>query len=181
MTGRYSPLPPGLYTGIFVSDKVYEDQCQLHSYPVYQSVTQGIAACHLKCTPEYQSATESEDLPATLYPELSVTNLGYTLGVYRSPGISVSDKVYEDLSATLFPSVSVPGYNSLSAGMFLEYRSATKYMKTCQILCTPVYHSVYQSMVQGMEGLEFMLEYQNIYKYGWNIVICGKSCLVMIV
>ena len=54
----YSGLSPGLYTGISVSDKVYEDQCQLHCYPVYQSVTQGIAACHLKCTPEYQSATK---------------------------------------------------------------------------------------------------------------------------
>ena len=111
-----------------------------------------------------------EDLPATLYPDVSVSNLVYTLGVYRSTGISVSDKVYEDLSATLFPGVSVSnlGYNGLSPGMFLEYWSATKYMKTCQILCTPEYHSVYQSMMQGVECLEFMLEYQIIYKYGLN-------------
>ena len=54
----YSGLSPGLYTGISVSDKVYEYQCQLHCYPVYQSVTQGVVACHLKCTPEYQSATK---------------------------------------------------------------------------------------------------------------------------
>ena len=38
-------------------------------------------------------------------------------------------------------------------------------MKTCQILCTPEYHSVYQSMMQDMECLEFMLDYQHIYKY----------------
>ena len=49
---------PGLYTGISVSDKVYEGQCQLHCYPEYQSVTQGIVAYHLKCAPEYQSATK---------------------------------------------------------------------------------------------------------------------------
>ena len=54
----FSSLSPGLYTGISVSDKVYEDQCQLQCYPVYQSVTQDIAACQLKCTPEYQSATK---------------------------------------------------------------------------------------------------------------------------
>ena len=109
-----------------------------------------------------------EDLPATLYPDVSVSNLGYTHGVYRSIGISVSDKVYEDLSATLFPGVSIsnPGYNDLSPVMFLEYRPATKYMKTCQILCISEYHSVNQSMMQGMESLEFMLEYQYIYKYG---------------
>ena len=124
-----------------------------------------------------------EDLPATLYPDVSVSNLGYTLGVYRSTGISISDKVYEDLSATLFPGVSVsnPGYNDLSAGMFLEYRSATKYMKTFQILCTPAYYSVSQSMMQGMEGLEFMLEYQHIYKYGlkhylWKVMF-SDDCL----
>ena len=35
----YSGLSSGLYTGISVSDKVYEDQCQLHCYPVYQSVS----------------------------------------------------------------------------------------------------------------------------------------------
>ena len=98
--------------------------------------------------------------------------------MYRSTGISVSDKVYEDLSGTLFPSVSVSnlGYNSLSPGMFLEYQSATKYMKTCLILCTLEYHSVNQSMMQGMEGLEFMLEYQHIYKYGlkhylWKVML----------
>ena len=56
----YSGLSPGLYTGRSISDKVYEDQCKLHCYmyPVYQSITQGIAACHLKCTPEYQSTTK---------------------------------------------------------------------------------------------------------------------------
>ena len=43
-------------------------------------------------------------------------------------------------------------------------------MKTCQILCTLEYHSVYQSMMQGMEGLQFMLEYQHIYTY------CLKHC-----
>ena len=101
--------------------------------------------------------------------------------MYRSTGILVSDKVYEDQSGTLFPSVSVSnlGYNSLSPGMFLEYQSATKYMKTCQILCTLEYHSVNQSMMQGMEGLEFMLEYQHIYKYGLKH-ICGKLWKVML-
>ena len=122
----YSILSPGLYTGISVSDKVYEDQCQLYCYPVYQSVTQGRAACHLKCTPKYRTCEKVyEDLPATLYLDASVSKLGYTLGVYKSTRISVSDKVYEDLSATLFPCVSVSnlGYNGLSPGMFLEYRS----------------------------------------------------------
>ena len=81
--------------------------------------------------------------------------------MYRSTGISVSDKVYEDLSATLFPSVSVSnlGYNGVSPGMFLEYHSPKKYMKTCQILFNLEYYSVNQSIMQGMEGLEFMLEY----------------------
>ena len=71
-----------------------------------------------------------EDLPATLYPNVSVSNLGYTLGVQWSTGISVSNKVYKDVSATLSPgvSVSVPGYNGLIAGMFLEYGLSTKYM-----------------------------------------------------
>ena len=36
--------------------------------------------------------------PAFLFPfSISVSNLGYTFGVYRSTVISVSDKVYEDL------------------------------------------------------------------------------------
>ena len=99
-------------------------------------------------------SVSDKGLPATLYPDVTVSNLGYILRVYRSTGISVSDKVYEDLSGTLFPSVSVSnlGYNSLSPGMFLEYHSATKYMKICQILCTLEYHLVNQSMMQGMEG-----------------------------
>ena len=64
----------------------------------------------------------------------------------------------------------------------MEHRSATKYMKTCQILCTPEYHSVYQSMTQGREGLEFMLEYQHIYMYGlkhsclWKVML-SDDCL----
>ena len=65
-----------------------------------------------------------------LHCTLYVSNLGYTLGVYRSTGISVSDKVYEDLSATVFPGVSAsnPGYNSLSPGMFfLVYFVADRY------------------------------------------------------
>ena len=49
--------------------------------------------------------------------------------------------------------------------MFLEYLSATKYILTCQVLCTPVCDSVYQSMMQRMEGQEFKLEYQHICKY----------------
>ena len=104
--------------------------------------------------------------------------------MYRSAGISVSDKVYEDLSATLFPGVSVsnPGYNGVSPGMFLEYRSTIKYMKTFQILCIPESHLVYQSMMQGMEGLAFMLEYQHFYKYGlkhcylWKVMF-SDDCL----
>ena len=59
----------------------------------------------------------------TSYTELRcISNLVFTLGVYRSTGISVSDKVYKDLSARLFPVVtgSNPGYNSLSPGMFLS-------------------------------------------------------------
>ena len=110
----------------------------------------------------------NEDLTITLYPDVSVSNLRYTLGVNRSTLISVSDKVYEDLSATLFPGVSVSntGYNGLSPGMFLKYWSVTKYMKTCPVVCTPEYNSVYQSMMQSMEGLEFILEYLHIYKYG---------------
>ena len=54
----YSGLSPGLYTGKSVSDKVYEDQCHLHCYLVCQSVTQGITACQLTFTPEYQSAAK---------------------------------------------------------------------------------------------------------------------------
>ena len=166
----YSILSPGLYAGISVSNKVYEDQCQLHCYPVYQSVTQDIAACHLKCTPEYQSATKKMktwQLHCTLMYQ-SVTWGIHLECIDRSTLISVSDKVYEDLSATLFPGVSVsnPGYNGLSPGMFLKYWSATKYMKTCLVVCTPEYNSVYQSMMQSMEGLEFILEYLHIYKYG---------------
>ena len=93
-----------------------------------------------------------------------------------------------------------------------EYRSATKYTKTCQLHCSPVYqsvslsrnvsgiwtidkvyvnmsdivypryHSVYQTMMQRVEGLEFMLEYQHIYKYGlkycylWEIMF-SDDCL----
>ena len=58
----------------------------------------------------------------------------------------------------------------------------TKYMKTCLILSTPEYRSVHQSMMQGMEGLEFMLEYQYIYKYGlkhcylWKVMF-SDDCL----
>ena len=64
----YSGQLSGSYTGISISDKiykVYEDECQLHCYPAYQSVTQGIAACHLTCTPEYQSATKTCQLHCT--------------------------------------------------------------------------------------------------------------------
>ena len=91
-------------------------------YPEYQSGTQGIVACYLKCTPEYQSATKymkSCQLHCTLMYQ-SVT-WGIHLECidileYRSATI----KVYEDQSATLVPGVSVsnPGYNSLSPRMF---------------------------------------------------------------
>ena len=138
----FSGLSLEMYTRISVRNKVYEDQCQLHCTSMYQSVTWGV---HLECI------------------DPSATN---------------------DLSATLFPGVSVsnPGYNGLLPGMFLEYRSATKYMKNCQILCTTEYHSMYQSIMQGMEGLEFMLEYQHIYKYGhkhcylWKVMF-SDDCL----
>ena len=33
---------------------------------------------------------------------------------------------------------------------------------------------MYQSMMQGMEGLEFMLEYQHIYKYDLNYCYLWK-------
>ena len=95
----YSSLSPGLYTGISVSDKVYEDQCQLHCYPVYQSVTQGGLSLEMY-TRISVSNKVYEDLPATLYPDVSVSNLGYTLGTIDLP----------------------------------EYRSATKYIKTCRFI-----------------------------------------------
>ena len=89
----HSGLSPGLYTRISVSDKVYEDQCPLHCYPVYQSVTQGIVACLLN-TRISVSDKVYKDLPATLYSDVSFNKLG-ALGVCRSTGILVSDKVYE--------------------------------------------------------------------------------------
>ena len=69
-----------------VSDKVYEDQCQLHCYPVYQSVTQGMVACHLKCIPEYLSATKYlKTCQLHCTPDVSVSNLGCIyLPKYRS-------------------------------------------------------------------------------------------------
>ena len=157
----------------YQSGTEYIKTYKLHCYPVYQTVTQGIAPLILECIPEYQSATSIWKPFNYHCTPMSVSNAGYrglSPGLYT--GISVRDKVYEDLSATLFPCVSVsnPGYNGLSPRMFLEYRSVTKYMKTCQILCTPEYHSVYQSIMQDMEGLEFMLECQHIYTY------CLKHC-----
>ena len=118
----YSSLSPGLYTGISVSDKVYEDQCQLHCYPVYQS---GYISLSLEVYTRISVSDKVyEDLPAT------VSNLGYTLEVYRSIGISVGDKVYVNLSATLLPgrSASNPGYNGLSSEMFLEYRKTVLFI-----------------------------------------------------
>ena len=116
----YSGLSPGLYTGISVSDKVYEDQCQLHCYPVYLSVTQGTVACHLKCTPEYQSATKyMKTCQLHCTPMYQSVTWGIHLECIDLLGIS-QQQIYKDLSATLFPGVSFsnPGYNGLSAGMF---------------------------------------------------------------
>ena len=116
-----------------------------------------------------------KDLPATLYPKVSICNLEYS-----SRNIGQRQSIRRPVSYTVVGvSVSNPGYNGLSAGMFLEYRSATKYMKTCQILCTREYHSVFQTMMQGMKGLEFMLyarvsTYMNLYGlahcYLWKFV-----------
>ena len=137
----YSCLSPGLYTGVSVSDKDYQDQC----HPVYQSVTQGIAACHSKCIPEYQSATKYMKT-ATLYPDVSVSNLGYTLRVYRSTGISVSAKYRKNCQLHCSPV-----YQSVTQGKVAchlkyipEYQSETKCTKTCQLHCTPKYQSVTQ-------------------------------------
>ena len=61
------PLCQSVMRGIVVCHLiVYRNICQRQSiqsctvgYPEYQSGTQGIVACYMKCTPEYQSATSS--------------------------------------------------------------------------------------------------------------------------
>ena len=96
-------------------------------YPEYQSGTQGIVACYMKCTPEYQSATKymkSCQLHCTLMYQSVTWDIHLEcidILEYRSATI----KVYEDLSATLVPGVSVsnPGYNSLSPRMFCSIGS----------------------------------------------------------
>ena len=84
-----------------------------------------------------------EDLSATPYPDVLVSNAGYrglSPGLYT--GISVSDKVYEDQCQLRY----YPEYQSDTLGIATchlkctpEYQSATEYMKTCQLHCTPMY------------------------------------------
>ena len=66
----------------------------------------------------------------------------YTLGVYRSTGISVSDKVYKDLSSTLFPSVSVSNLGCTLGVYRSTGISVSEYTKTYQLDCSPVYQSI---------------------------------------
>ena len=96
--------------------------CNLKCKPEYQSVTKYMKTCQLHCTTMYQSVTWGIHLECIDLPE------------YRSA----------TKCTKMFPGVSVsnPGYNALSPGMFLENRSATKYTKTCRLHCSPVYQSV---------------------------------------
>ena len=98
---------------------------------MYRSITQGIAACHLKCHARISVRDKVyKNLSATLYPKVSVCNsaashldknIGQRQSIIRSVsyavtgysflspgehiGISVSNKVYEYQSATLLPSI----------------------------------------------------------------------------
>ena len=76
-----------------------------------------------------------------LYPDVSVSNLKYTLGVYRYTGISVSNKVYEDLLATLFPGVSVsnPSKTACHPECFLVYFVADRYSLVYTLGDRPLY------------------------------------------
>ena len=74
----YSGLSPGLYTGISVSDKAVSAKLLPGisvSYPRYSGLSLEMY------TRISVSDKVYEDLPATLYPNVSVSNLGYTLGV----------------------------------------------------------------------------------------------------
>ena len=129
------PLCQSVMRGIVVCHLiVYRNICQRQSiqsctvgYPEYQSGTQGIVACYMKCTPEYQSATKymkSCQLHCTLMYQSVTWDIHLEcidILEYRSATI----KVYEDLSAALVPGVSVsnPGYNSLSPRMFCSIGS----------------------------------------------------------
>ena len=112
----------GLSFEVYQSATKYMQTCQLHFTPVYispvyQSVTEGIVACHLKCISQRQSICR----PASYillqcisqYPGLECIDLPE----YRS-----ATKNTKTCQLQCCPGVSVSnlGYNSLSPGMFLS-------------------------------------------------------------
>ena len=125
-------------------------------YPEYQSGTQGIVACYMKCTPEYQSATKymkSCQLHCTLMYQSVTWDIHLEcidILEYRSATI----KVYEDLSATLVPGVSVsnPGYNSLSPRMFCSIGSRSIIADWYSLVYTLGDRSLYTGLLTDIPG-----------------------------
>ena len=96
---------------------------------------------------------------------------GLSPGLYT--GVSVSDKVYEDQSLLPGISVSNPGYSGLSLDVYTRISTATKYIKTCQLLvhCTPMYQSVTWHI--HLEWIHVDLsEYRSATKYTKTCQLC---------
>ena len=103
---EYSGLSHGMYTGILVSNKVYMKTCKLRCSLVYQSISQCIGACHLKCKPvnisQRQSILRDPILQnilgdRLLYPGLLTDTLGTSVADRSSYTLIVADR-YSSIS-----------------------------------------------------------------------------------
>ena len=84
-------------------------------------------ACHLKCIPEYVREKVYKDLSATLYPKVSVCNLGYSR---FSPGPKKKKKnVGQRQSIIKSVSYTVPRYSRLSPGVHTQIPVSDKVYK----------------------------------------------------
>ena len=96
-----------MYTGILVSNKVYMKTCKLHCSLVYQSISQCIGTCHLKCKPVNISQRESI-LRDPILQNILGDRLLYPGLLIDTPGTSVADRSsYTLIVADRYSSISI--------------------------------------------------------------------------
>ena len=96
-----------MYTGISVSNKVYMKTCKLHCSLVYQSISQCIGTCHLKCKPVNISQRQSI-LRDPILQNILGDRLLYPGLLTDTPGTSVADRSsYTLIVADRYSSISI--------------------------------------------------------------------------
>ena len=96
-----------MYTRILVSNKVYMKTCKLHCSLVYQSISQCIGTCHLKCKPVNISQRQSI-LRDPILQNILGDRLLYPGLLTDTPGTSVADRSsYTLIVADRYSSISI--------------------------------------------------------------------------